>query len=225
MSYIENHPTSEMLLNYAMGNTKEAESLIIASHITYCSKCKAEVAKYESMGGFYLNNHEELNVSKSLWDNLLNKVDGLEQEETPPANYVDHKVRTGLCNESIRIPSFLHNYLEHSDTKNWNSTINNVKYFNLKFADDTYKGKMLEIPPGRSMPKHSHEGLEATMVFHGGYSDESGNYHTGDIVICNGDEAHSPISSKDTGCLCLVIYSGSLKFKGILGSILNLSKF
>ena len=106
MSYIENHPTSEMLLNYAMGNTKEAESLIIASHITYCSKCKAEVAKYESMGGFYLNNHEELNVSKSLWDNLLNKVDGLEQEETPPANYVDHKVRTGLCNESIRIPSF-----------------------------------------------------------------------------------------------------------------------
>ena len=93
------------------------------------------------MGGFYLNNHEELNVSKSLWNNLLNKVDGLEQEETPPANYVDHKVRTGLCNESIRIPSFLHNYLEHSDTKNWNYH-NNVKYFNLKFADDTYKGKM-----------------------------------------------------------------------------------
>ena len=27
------------------------------------------------------------------------------------------------------------------------------------------------------MPKHSHEGVEATMVFHGGYSDEVGNYN------------------------------------------------
>ena len=68
-------------------------------------------------------------------------------------------------NESIEFPSFLHNYLEHSDTKNWNSTINNVKYFNLKFADDAYKGKMLEIPSRRSMPKHSHEGLEVPWFF------------------------------------------------------------
>ena len=224
MSYIGSHPTSEMLLNYAMGNTKEAESLIIASHISYCPKCKAEVAKYESMGGFYLKNHEELKVSKSLWNNVLNRIDGLEQEEYT-TNFIDHKVQTSLCNSSIRIPSFLHNYLDKKNTEDWNSTINNVKYYNLEFNDDTYKGKMLEIPPGKSMPKHSHEGLEATMVFHGGYKDETGDYHKGDMVICSGDEVHSPISSDVTGCLCLVIYSGSLKFKGILGSILNLSKF
>ena len=38
------------------------------------------VAKYENMGGFYLKNHEELNVSESLWNNLLGKLDGLEQD-------------------------------------------------------------------------------------------------------------------------------------------------
>ena len=54
MNKINHCPSSAMLLNYAMGNTKEAESLIISSHITYCSACKAEVAKYESIGGFYL---------------------------------------------------------------------------------------------------------------------------------------------------------------------------
>ena len=116
MSYIGSHPTSEMLLNYAMGNTKEAESLIIASHISYCPKCKAEVAKYESMGGFYLKNHEELKVSKSLWNNVLNKIDGLEQEENT-TNFIDHKVQTSLCDSSIRIPSFLHNYLDKKNTK------------------------------------------------------------------------------------------------------------
>ena len=84
---------------------------------------------------------------------------------------------------------------------------------------------MLEIPPGKIMPKHSHEGLEATMVFHGGYSDEAGDYNKGDLVILDDNEEHTPISSEETGCICLVVYSGSLKFKGLLGSILNLSRF
>tara|TARA_B100000029_G_C17514929_1_gene937738 strand:+ start:519 stop:1193 length:675 start_codon:yes stop_codon:yes gene_type:complete len=224
VSTIENHPSNEMLINYAMGNTKEAESLIISSHIAYCPLCKAELAKYESIGGFYLKNHDELKLSNSLWDNLIERLDELDQEDKS-TNYVDYKLKTNLCNDSVRIPSFLHHYLANIDTNKWSSTINNVKYFNLKFKDDNYKGKMLEIPPGKSMPKHSHEGLEATMVFYGGYSDESGNYNKGDLVILSGDEEHSPVSSHKTGCLCLVIYSGSLKFKGLLGSILNLSKF
>ena len=92
MQKINWHPSSEMLLNHAMGNTNEAESLIISSHITYCSACKAEVAKYENIGGFYLKNHEELKVSKSLWNNLLDKIEDTTQdiEET---NFVDYKLR------------------------------------------------------------------------------------------------------------------------------------
>ena len=225
MLKINHCPSSEMLLNHAMGNSKEAESLIISSHIAYCPACKAAVAKYESIGGFYLKNHEELKVSKSLWNNLLDKIEDTTQdrEET---NFVDYRIKTSLENNGVRIPSFLHQYLPNaSDTKNWSSTINNVKYYNINFNESDYKGKMLEIPPGKIMPKHSHEGVEATMVFHGGYSDESGNYNKGDLVILEDNEEHTPISSEETGCICLVVYSGSLKFKGLLGSILNLSRF
>ena len=41
------------------------------------------------------------------------------------------------------------------------------------------------------------------MVFHGGYSDEAGNYNKGDLVILEDNEEHSPISSEETGCICL----------------------
>ena len=225
MHEIKWHPSSEMLLNHSMGKTNEAESLIISSHIAYCSACKAEVAKYENIGGFYLKNHEELKVSKSLWNNLLNKIEDTKQD-VEEKNFVDYKIKTRLDQKGVRIPSFLQQYLPNAtDTKNWSSAINNVKYYNINFRDSVYKGKMLEIPPGKIMPKHSHEGLEATMVFHGGYSDESGDYNKGDLVILDDNEEHTPISSEKTGCICLVIYSGSLKFKGILGSILNLSRF
>ena len=67
------HPSSDMLLKYSMGNTTEAESLIISCNIAYCKECKEELKKYETIGGYYLSNHKELSVSKDLWKNILQK--------------------------------------------------------------------------------------------------------------------------------------------------------
>ena len=218
-------PSSEMLLNYAMGNLAEAESLIVSGHVAYCGQCKSQVLKYENMGGFYLKNHEELEVSKDLWAKLEKKVSNLEQD-CCNTNYIDYKLKSTLLDEEIRIPSFLRSYLENKmDTKSWKSTINNVRYANLEFKDKSFTGKILEIPPGKSMPKHGHEGDEATLVLHGGYMDEVGDYHKGDLVFASDNHVHSPVSSKETGCICVVVYSGSIRFKGILGTFLNFSKF
>ena len=222
---INMHPSSDILLRYAMGNTTEAESLMISCHIAYCSICKAEISKYEKIGGYYLTNHKELSVSKDLWQNILGKIEGLEQEHTQ-LNYTTHSIKSNLCIEGIKIPSTLSTYLDlDNDTNNWKSTINNVRYKDIKFKDKKISGKLLEIPANKSMPKHGHEALEATLVLHGGYSDEKGDYNKGDLVVASSDEVHSPVSSDTTGCLCLVVYSGSLQFKGLLGSILNLTNF
>ena len=207
-----------------MGNTTEAESLIISCHIAYCTECKEELKKYETIGGYYLTNHKELSVSKDLWKNILVKVDGLDQEQ-PQANYTSHSITSDLSDSDIKIPSTLSEYLGPDfDTKNWKSSINNIKYKDIKFQDRNISGKLLEIPANRSMPKHGHEALEATLVLHGGYFDEKGDYNKGDLVVASSDEVHSPVSAS-SGCICLVVYSGSLQFKGLLGSILNLTKF
>jgi len=222
---INHHPSYDTLLDHAMGNTNEAESLILSCHIAFCPICKSELKSYEKIGGFYLSNHEELKVSKELWENVLNNVEGIEPEDKSDS-YSVHKIKTSLTPNEISIPSFLTEYLKNElNTKKWSSAINSVRYKDIIFKDKKFKGKLLEIPPGRSMPKHGHEANEATLVLHGGYSDEKGNYNKGDLVIANSDEVHSPVSSDQTGCICLVVYSGSLKFKGLLGSFLNFSKF
>jgi len=218
------HPSSDMLLKYSMGNTTEAESLIISCHIAYCSECKEELKKYETIGGYYLSNHKELSVSKDLWKNILAKVDGLDQDQHQ-ANYTSHSIKSDLSLSDIKIPSTLSEYLGPDfDTKSWKSSINNIKYKDIKFQDRNISGKLLEIPANKSMPKHGHEALEATLVLHGGYSDEKGDYNKGDLVVASSNEVHSPVSAS-SGCICLVVYSGSLQFKGLLGSILNLTKF
>ena len=218
------HPSSDMLLKYSMGNTTEAESLIISCHIAYCTECKNEIKKYETIGGYYLSNHKELNVSEDLWKNILEKVNGLDQEELQ-TNYTSHSIKSNLSDVEIKIPSTLARYLGTDvNTDSWKSTINNVNYKDIAFQDKKISGKLLEIPANKSMPKHGHEALEATLVLHGGYSDEKGEYNKGDLVVASSDEVHSPVSDS-SGCICLVVYSGSLQFKGLLGSILNLTKF
>ena len=208
-----------------MGNTSEAESLILACHIAYCKVCKDELAKFENVGGVFLSNQEETGLSTDLLERTMQKIDKLDVERTRN-NYISHTLTSNLANSTIRIPSVLSEYLESNhDTSKWNSALNNVKYKDIKFNNKDFKGKLLEIPAGKSMPKHGHESYEATLVLHGGYSDEKGNYNKGDLVIANSDEVHSPVSSETEGCICLVVYSGSLKFKGLLGTILNLSKF
>ena len=218
------HPSSDMLLKYSMGNTTEAESLIISCHIAYCPECKEEIKKYETIGGYYLSNHKELSVSKDLWKNILGKVDGLDQD-LAQSNFTSHSIKSNLSDTSIRIPSTLSEYLgPEFNTNSWKSSINNIKYKDIKFHDRNISGKLLEIPANKSMPKHGHEALEATLVLHGGYSDEKGEYNKGDLVVASSDEVHSPVSDS-SGCICLVVYSGSLQFKGLLGSILNLTQF
>tara|TARA_B100000902_G_scaffold324555_1_gene318775 strand:- start:111 stop:794 length:684 start_codon:yes stop_codon:yes gene_type:complete len=222
---IKNHPSYDMLLNHAMGKTSEAESLIISCHLAYCKDCKAEMDKYEKIGGYYLHNHEQLKVSKNLWEDILRKVDGVEQVQKQNS-YISYNIESNLTEKEINIPSFLSEYLGgKGNTNQWKSTINNVRYIDIDFENKKLKGKLLEIPAGKSMPKHGHEAHEATLVLHGGYSDEKGSYNKGDLVVADSEEVHSPVSSDVTGCICLVVYSGSLKFKGILGSLLNLSKF
>jgi anti-sigma factor ChrR (cupin superfamily) len=107
---IHMHPSSEMLFNHAMGNSSEAESLIIQGHIAYCSACKAEIAKYENIGGNYLNNNDITNISNGLLDKILDEIDDTVQHPIEK-NYTDHKISSSLTNNPIRVPSFISDYL------------------------------------------------------------------------------------------------------------------
>merc|ERR1712178_488713 len=116
----------------------------------------------------------------------LVKVDGLDQEQLQ-TNYTSHSIKSNLSYSDIKIPSTLSEYLGPDfDTKHWKSSINNIKY-----KDRNISGKLLEIPANKSMPMHGHEALEATLVLHGGYCDEKGDYNKGDLVVASSDEVHS----------------------------------
>ena len=71
---IKKHPSYDLLLNHAMGNTAEAESLILSCHVAFCNSCKKELSKLEKIGGIFLNSEKKAKVSEGLFENTLAKT-------------------------------------------------------------------------------------------------------------------------------------------------------
>ena len=91
--------------------------------------------------------------------------------------------------------------------------------------DDRDELKLIKMDPGVSVPLHSHGGKEYILVLEGSFCDEYGEYSKGDIQINDQKIKHTPIASRDTGCVCLSITEKEVIFFGKYGSFLNLFTF
>ena len=218
---INHHLSSEILISYAAGNTSPSESLIVASHLSYCSKCRKELEFYEKIGGELLEDAESVDINTTSIDNVLAKIDIDESREKV--------VEPPIINSIFKnIPSVLSKYLPEGRklTDKWNNGLGGIKYFDIDLGNSKQntRARMLSIPPGKKLPHHGHEGQELTLVIQGGFSDENGSYDSGDVAIEDENNIHTPISDPKEGCVCLVVYEGNLKFKGLFGPILNFLK-
>ena len=72
---INHHLSSEILFSYAAGNTSPSESLIVASHLSYCSKCRKELEFYEKIGGELLEDARPVEINTTSIDKVLSKID------------------------------------------------------------------------------------------------------------------------------------------------------
>ena len=215
---IKHHLHEEILMSYATGNASSSVSLIVASHITICSKCRNAVSTYEDIGGKVLNESSPIAVNMNTLDAVLNKID----DEVIEKN-------TLIINKIFKnIPVVLHKMLPEGQslTDSWKKGLGGIKYFDINLTDSSKNShaRMLSIPPGKKLPNHGHEAQELTLVLEGGFSDEKGHYNAGDVAIEDENNIHTPIADSNEGCVCLVVYEGNLKFKGLFGPVLNFLK-
>ena len=214
---INHHIHSEILMSYAAGTTSPAVSLVVASHLTICSKCRDEVAKYEELGGHIVSNSDIASVNPNSINDIFKKIENTEDSR---------EESVGNHNAFEEIPRVLQKYLPSGNTltEKWKKALTGFKYFDINIGDDSAVAKMLAIPPSKKLPHHTHEGTEFTLVLQGGFSDENGNYDAGDVAIVDENHSHTPIADANEGCVCLVVFEGNLKFKGLLGPVLNYLK-
>jgi len=205
------HPDPGLLMDYATGALDESRALLVASHLSLCPACRADVAAAEELGGELLTSIAPVPLSGTARIDLEELSAAVHAKPVPPAIAGD-----------IRLPEPLRSYVAKPlEELKWQRLLPGVREAILLKRGRT-EVSLLQIRAGKPVPVHTHEGHEMTLVLAGGFSDATGHYGRGDVSQADPGLNHQPVADLGEDCLCLSVVEGGLRLTGPLGRILNL---
>jgi putative transcriptional regulator len=209
---IQHHPDDALLLAYASGAADEAVSLIIATHMSYCSLCRLRSRKLEAIGGALLEDLPPAALARDARESVMAKLDSAQSYERPaPASRASLK--------DLRTPSVLRPYIGGDLARvRWRHMGPRLSYAPL-FRRGAVAARLLRGVPGADSGLHSHQGLEFTLVLQGGYTDMTGTYGPGDLQVMEGSTRHNPVADPGEDCINLAVTTGRLTFDSLLQKI------
>jgi putative transcriptional regulator len=207
------HPEDALLMAYAAGSLSEAAALVVATHLALCPLCRADVGRYEAVGGQLLDEVDPTEIDDAALDQVLAKLNGREPAPAPR--------RAGPA-PSNGIPQPLRDYLGAPlETLKWNLLLPRVREIKLPCSEAGARLSMLKIAAGGSIPQHTHTGAEYTLVLTGAFTDSTGAYRRGDFAYADDALKHQPIAEASEDCICLALSESPMRLTGPLWRLLN----
>lgn len=203
MTDINHHLTPELLAAYSAGALPEAFSLVVATHISLCDACRAELEALDAIGGALLDRVDAAPMADTALEATLARISGASPITVPrpPAQSV--------------FPAPLRAYVGgDAEAVRWRPVGGGVKQALLTKGEAV--ARLLYIPAGAAVPDHGHRGTELTLVLQGAFADEGGRFARGDVEVADGDVEHQPIAEAGADCICLAATDAPLRFTGIL---------
>ena len=205
-----------LLFGYAAGTLDEAQSLVVATHLTLSDKGRSFVQQCESLGGALIETQcEPVAMADHALQNVLDRLDtgSVHTEKTGGNTFKSHEEL------GFDIPKPLQNSILGQSVR-WTSLFPGMKAFDIKLDCQKSIARFMKADPGHVSPHHKHGGMEITLVLDGAYSDETGHYNRGDLIVTDEHCDHTPQACPTNGCVCLVVSSEPIKLTGI-GRLLN----
>ena len=208
---IKHHLSDITLGAFTAGTLMESISLVVASHLSLCRVCQARHNQLEYIGGMHLLQAPTATTSVDFLQKTLLRLGKQEIASSKVHASVNLQVNDTL-------PTPLHEFIPTElESLEWNSLAPGIKAHPLTGLN-TGNGTLsiLKISPGMSIPDHSHQGTELTLVLQGSFSDEIGQFGVGDIADLDDSTQHQPIADTREACICLIATDASLKFTGLM---------
>ena len=209
MSTIRHHLTDDLLMAYSAGALPEAFSLVVATHVSMCDECRAQLDSFDALGGAVLDDCDASPMSDdslAATMALIAAQDGaIAAPRTAPKGAV--------------LPEPLRGYVQGGlDSVKWRSVGGGVRQAILKTSKSATV-RLLRIPAGAKMPDHGHRGMEMTLVLKGAFRDECDRFSRGDVEVANEDLNHTPIAEDGEECICLAATDAPLRFNAFIPRI------
>ncbi len=208
------HPADDLLIAYAAGSQDEPLSLVIATHLALCPRCRTEVERLEELGGVLLDEQRPESLGDDTLERVLARLDEAVAEK--PAQQ-----QPAPAPADPRVPRPLRDYLGAGlDELDWTS-YGGMEQAELLTDVAGFRTRLMRIKSGTAMPAHTHEGTELTLVLAGGFSDEHGHFLRGDVAEADASVEHRPIADPGEDCICLAVTDAPLRLTGRLGRLVN----
>lgn len=207
---VKHHPSEALLMDYTMGTLSDGFAMAIEIHLESCPTCRTDLVLMREMGGQLLTGERPVSVSSSSSDALSALMDRLPAQEpaliaTPKAQ----PIAVGSSYMPARLSGIL---LDDKGALPFKTRAPGIATIPLMKEDDGTYARLMRISAGKSVPHHSHNGIELTVLISGSYHDEISEYGPGDFVEHGPAIRHQPIAGQSEDCICLGVTEGPLEF-------------
>lgn len=204
---IMHHPTDTTLAAFASGTLDEARGLVVATHLSLCSRCRDAVRAFEHVGGALLESAEPAVMSAGALERAMTRLE--------PPETVLPAVPAPLVPD---LPAPLSDYALGS----WRWIGRGVQWRSVDVASgDGVRVFMLKAAPGTRLPRHKHTGSEWTCVFEGAFRHDLGRYGPGDFDEADESVEHNPMVEEGVACICLVALQGNIELQSWMGRLIQ----
>ena len=211
-------PSMESLLAaYASGHLGHGMSVLMASFLTLSPVARRQMETFETLNGIMLDDAETVEMSEDALTSLMTRLDAPDPDE---ANYAANGNAESVVETNNDLPAPLRAVLDHPiEDQRWRFAYPGVRQLSLGIGDDDERVKLLKIKPGKAAPRHTHKGIEATLVLRGAFRDGNRLYERGQLALADQHIQHRPRAEGDEDCICLAVNDGALRFTDSFGRV------
>ncbi len=211
------HPDDEILAAVAAGSADAGLSLAVETHAALCPTCAQALKQYAVIAGALFEAVPGEPVSDGCLDAVFAAIDA-----SAPAAGVASEIAISLDPDLDKLPqpirAIARDAAKHSG---WRSHLPGIRTLDLadrdRAGDIDRETRLIRLEPGCGSPRHTHKGMEYTLVLTGAFSDDHGRYGVGDFVAASPDVVHRPIAEEGEACISLAVTTAPLQFTGALG--------
>ncbi|MDJ0919755.1 MAG: ChrR family anti-sigma-E factor [Henriciella sp.] len=204
----------EIYSAYAAGCLDPAFALMLETQAALRPDVSRAIARAETIAGIILETEASAVMSEGAVQSALAMIDAI---EAPNQRMKAAKLAGQGLDEVLALPEPVRDHaLQACGDRGWQRLGDGVARLKLDVKSEA-EVELYRIGAGRTVPRHSHEGGEFTLVVAGGYSDDSGQFGPGDLAYKGPQDTHQPTGDLDGTCYALAIREGGLRFTGAMG--------
>lgn len=212
---IQHHPGDELLLPLAAGRLSAGQALVLSTHLEGCAECRARLHTLQAVGGALLEQAEPVALEAGAWERTLQRIDrpapGPTRAAAAPTPYP-------ALPEGVPWPASLRG----CRVSDWHWMGPGMRYARVAVPHDPSAALyLLRIGEGRSLPRHTHGGIELTQVLCGAFDDGRAVFGPGDFDAADEAIHHQPVVQAGATCVCLAYVGARLRFDGRIASMIG----